>query len=192
MRKPPRWLTDAEWRAMPIPERALHIARAELSLWEAEKAELKRLKKWGLLEKGMESSRPNWGPRVQEYLAAVNHGGPAPWCAAFVYYCLKEAGWAPKNRSSKYFASSCNILLGPHVKQIAAPRRGCLFGWCDGREWRGHIGFVAEVKSIAGVTWIRTIEGNSNESGSPEGNQIVMKWRRVTNKMLFAVPKDIT
>lgn len=44
-------------------------------------------KRIGIQEKGSS----NWGPEVANYLASVSITDAAPWCAAFIYYCLKLA-----------------------------------------------------------------------------------------------------
>lgn len=129
----------------------------------------------------------NRGPRVEEYLHSVGLGPGNPWCAAFVNWCLRQAGFLGGPMSGagavRYWSKWANDR-GRLLSGGKFAKRGDLFCWLNANG-TGHIGFVCETKVVAGVWWIRTIEGNSNENGSREGDRVVRKWRMVTSKYRF-------
>lgn len=143
-----------------------------------------------------ETDGPNDSPRIREYLKSVGISFPAPWCAAFVTWCLVvKAGYSRRDLPIKA-ASTCAWAAWAKNKgllsnEVAVAKRGDLFVWCE--KGLGHIGFIIESKKFAGTWWLRTIEGNSNEDGSREGTMVTRRgtqgkmfplgWRRWTSKM---------
>ena len=129
----------------------------------------------------------NRGPRVEEYLRSVGLGPGNPWCAAFVSWCLRHAGFLGGPTSGagavRYWAKWADDR-GKLLSGGAFAKRGDLFLWLN-TNGTGHIGFVCEGTRKLGISWIRTIEGNSNENGSWEGDRVVRKWRRVSAKTRF-------
>lgn len=112
----------------------------------------------------------NWGPRVKTYLASAGIKSPAPWCAAFVTYCLTRAGYhvtTPGPASVESWEQWANR----HGYLVNRPLRGDLvcYDW-DANNWYDHIGFVERVLALRwrGRQFIglaMTIEGNTS-SGS--------------------------
>lgn len=136
------------------------------------------------LDARVEELTPNWGPQIQEYLDSVDIDHPAPWCAAFVYWCIEEAC------SVKQVANPADgVSLKGYVPSWV--KYGRQEGWVvpdeeagtgdlfclyyDRRGRFGHIGFVREPPRESGL-WT-TIEGNSNEGGSREGTKVVSRRR---------------
>jgi len=150
-------LTDEAWNACGIAERALHVARSQDAVQEFPRG-------------------ANIGPVVSVYLKLAGILGPAPWCAAFVYWCLIQAGAAkadlPRNPASTLSWLNWALKKGKVTK---IPSRGGLFVW--NKNGKGHIGFVRAVdlahKSVS------TLEGNSNSNGSREGYMVAENTRSI-------------
>jgi len=129
----------------------------------------------------------NRGERVEEYLAAAGLGPGNPWCASFVTWCLRKAGYQGGPQAGagavRYWAKWAEDR-GRLLSGGAFARRGDLFLWLN-EDGTGHTGFVCEVARKLGFWWVRTLEGNSNEAGSREGDAVVRKWRAVTARFRF-------
>lgn len=111
----------------------------------------------------------NWGHPVQDYLKAVGIGFPASWCMAFVYWCygtennpLVKTGGVLRawNEADKKY------------RVVGDPQPGDIFIMNFGKGL-GHTGIVERVDS----TFIYTIDGNTNDSGSREGIEVSRKQR---------------
>ena len=117
----------------------------------------------------------NWGKPVQNYLKAVNIPFPASWCMAFVYWCfgtennplIKTGGvlraW---NEADKKY------------RVVGDPQPGDIFIMNFGKGL-GHTGIVEKVDK----TFVYTIDGNTNDSGSREGIEVCRK-QRLRSKMV--------
>ena len=128
-------------------ERIVSIARSELGIREA--------------------TGRNDGKRVEEYLSVCGLPKGHPWCAAFVSWVFKQAGFAhPRTAwSPAMFNTSVN------VKQA---RPAVVFGlYFDHLKRIGHVGLVERAEG----DWLVTIEGNTNISGSREGDGVYRKRR---------------
>jgi hypothetical protein len=163
MRSPVRYLTDAQYRALPVHERALHVARKH--------------------DRVREATGKNDGFWVSAFLKAAGLVGRYPWCAAYAYYCLREAGWeakGPKHPASTYFwwewARDSGRLIKPNSNAalLETIKRGDLFVW-NGKGG-GHIGFVLRVLPDGSFL---TLEGNTNKAGSREGDGVYDRVRHI-------------
>ncbi len=166
--KPPDLLiTDSAWEGFSVQERALQIARYF--------ADTLKLREHGV----------NRGFWVERFLSAVGLGGGYAWCAAFVYWCIKNAGWSGKLtggaavRNWIRWARETNRIV-PH-SQI---KRGMIFAFMT-NQTQGHMGFVVRSEKRGGDIIIHTIEGNTNRAGSREGDGVYRRERTVTNDYLF-------
>lgn len=131
-----------------------------------------------------DTAKPNTGKRVEEYLASINLGPGFPWCAAFVYWCAREAadkegrhkvpliqtGWTPSiwtwAKRSDNAISPDDVISG---KTKLDP--GCLF------VIHGRVGNTSRVKHVGIVAgsrdgMIETVEGNTDQSGTREGDGV--------------------
>ena len=129
-----------------------------------------------------EISGQNRGPAVRKYLSAVNINFPAPWCAAFVVWVLKEA---LKESFSLAFISSgyCPDLHEFAVKNkilSKVPEPGDVFLVYDSIS-SYHTGFVLSVSG----DYFKTIEGNSNTNGSSNGDGIYSNTRPICDSYRF-------
>ena len=118
----------------------------------------------------------NWGP-VKEYLRAAGFSFPTPWCASFVTYCLKKAGWGKGWPTLKGWVPSWDgwgTKKGYKISKYKA-RRGdiVIFDW--ERDGGGdHIGFVT--RNFGPLKSVATIEGNATSDAIPGGG-VVRKTR---------------
>lgn len=113
----------------------------------------------------------NWGVPVKNYLASVGINFPASWCAAFVFWCFKQVVDSPP------LVKTGGVLLHYNVAKrkyrvVGDPQPGDIF-IMDFGKGLGHTGFVEKVDA----TFIYTVEGNSNDSGSREGIEVCRKQR---------------
>lgn len=145
-------MDDSEWRNASLAERTLHVAASQV---------------------GVRESSANWGPMVRAYLKVAGLFSPAPWCAAFVTWCLVEAG-ADRKRLPRFAAStyywwrwSKTIKHGP-----TKPDRGCIGLYNN--NGAGHIWLWTSSEA--------TIEGNTNDNGSREGIGVFRRIRRSTGE----------
>jgi hypothetical protein len=142
---------------------------------------------------GIREIQPNSGAAVEQYLKYVNLPKGNPWCAAFVCWVLGKAGvdnpgtgWSPalfgsarvvwkreepgsKIQGPGSRSKESGLLAGP-------PRVADVFGIYFPEKGRiAHVGFIDEWDG----TWLISVEGNTNESGSREGDGVYRKRRLV-------------
>jgi len=133
---------------------------------------------------GVREKPGNRGREVAAYLAAVGLGEGHPWCAAFVIWCIREAG--------KKLGLDCPLPRDGRCQKLAewAAARRCLFDSpavgdvfvLMGSEGRfSHTGFVAAL----GKGSVETIEGNTNEKGGREGVGVFKRKRKLGAGLRF-------
>lgn len=146
-----------------------------------------------------EKTGNNDGPKVEEYLRYVGLQKGDPWCAAFVCWVFDQAGvvnlrtgWSPAlfpkdkivwNRNNVSGAGKGVGVAGRQVegRSVAGaakrlPEKGDVFGiWFPDKGRIAHVGFV----DTWGEKWVITVEGNTNEAGSREGDGVWRKRRLV-------------
>jgi len=113
----------------------------------------------------------NWGHPVQDYLAAVGIGFPASWCMAFVYWCFREVQSPPPLIKTGGVLRAWNEA-DKKYRVKGDPQPGDIF-IMDFGKGLGHTGIVEKTDK----TFIYTVEGNSNDSGSREGIEVTRKQR---------------
>ncbi len=119
-------------------------------------------------EIGVREQGSNRGEDVEKYLASAGFGGGYAWCAAFVNWVYlqhdistpKSPAWSPS-----WFISS-------RVSDKIIP--GDVFGVYF--KSKGRIAHVGLIES-AGDGFVTTIEGNTNQAGSREGDGVYRKRR---------------
>jgi hypothetical protein len=140
----------------------------------------------GVMEQPLGSNR---GPQVDQYLRTVGIDpatGSFPWCAAFIYFCFKQA--AAKLGITNPVIQTAGVL--DHWKQAGAagiPRLGTaeciakpslvtpgMIFIIINKSGSGHCGLV---ESITGI-FLTTIEGNTNDNGSREGIGVFRRQKR--------------
>ena len=132
----------------------------------------------------------NWGtdahPEVRNYLKSVGITFPASWCMAFVYWCHVQAlvdGLHLFNALKKtggvldqWHSVDPKLKVEPiNFLSPFNPLPGDIF-IMDHGHGLGHTGFVEFVDQHG----VHTIEGNSNNDGSRNGNEVVRHLRQST------------
>lgn len=122
-----------------------------------------------------EKTGNNDGAAVEKYLKATGLGKGNPWCAAFEKWCFDQAkvkttitAWSPSAHNSK------NLLMF-RDKLTTEPRAGdvvCFYYANLGRI--GHTGFYDQ---RINESVYESVEGNTNGSGSREGDGVYRKKR---------------
>ncbi|AXT51344.1 CHAP domain-containing protein [Aquimarina sp. BL5] len=125
----------------------------------------------------------NRGSHVEMYLESVNLGPGYAWCAAFVSWVYQNvgiqnplSGWVPS------YALQRKRIYQKGKFEAKEPQKGDVFMiWYHKLNRPAHIGFIDEWNS----TWIVTVEGNTNDNGSREGDGVYKKRR--LKKQIWAV-----
>lgn len=118
----------------------------------------------------------NDGERVEEYLTVVKLKKGQPWCAAFVSWVFARAGYVQPRTgwSPSLFNKQVNT-------QEILP--GNVFGiWFPQFKRVAHVGLVEKKEG----SWILSIEGNTNVSGSRDGDGVYRKRRHVKAVYAYA------
>lgn len=115
----------------------------------------------------------NRGPRVEQYLAAVDVPPGEPWCAAFVAWVMAQAGvqgWERTGFCPRLYSWAKERGM---LRKEASP--GDVFLLLDGPGPNGacHTGFVERVNA----GYIATIEGNTGMASDRDGDGVCRKSR---------------
>ena len=138
-------------------------------------------------EIGIRENRENRGRRIEEYLRYVGLGAGNPWCAAFVSWAYGQigikrirTGWSPD-----LFKASDVIYTRTHSSKAPVQlSAGDVFGlWFPEKKRIAHVGFIDQVQG----KWLITVEGNTNEAGSREGDGVYRKRRLM--RSIYAVSR---
>lgn len=115
-----------------------------------------------LAELGMrEAAGDADNPRVVEYLRGTRlparmHRDATPWCAAYVGWCLQQAGVAPTgSAAARSYLRWGDELDQPRVGAIAVLTR-------EGAPGSGHVGFVHRIDSDRPRIWL--LGGNQSNA----------------------------
>jgi cell wall-associated NlpC family hydrolase len=147
------------WLIAPLHQRVAIVAEKE-----------KGAKEW--------PAGSNSGPEVNRYLKATGLGPGYPWCAAFVTWCLKKAGYKgslPQNTA--YVPSWVNWAKakGKTVKPRHARRGDLICFEFDNDHLADHIGIV-----LRNRWWKQeylTIEGNTSVTSDDNGGKVQRRTR---------------
>lgn len=132
----------------------------------------------------------NTGKRVQQYQASTTIGGSGwPWCAAYVSWCIQTAmPTAYRLRESYPWipTASCDLILDwARRKNILSktPQPGDVFLLLSSKNPNDaiHTGFVNDVSGSK----FTTIEGNTNNDGSANGNGVYALSRTLSKRYVF-------
>jgi len=130
--------------------------------------------------------RSNRGPRIKEYLRCVGLPEPNSWCAAFVYWGFEQAASKQNRVNPLVKTGGCmehwnknrigEKLDAAHA--IANPllvKPGSIFIISRGAG-KGHTGIVTGIFD----DYLHTIEGNTNNEHSAEGEGVFQLQRRIS------------
>lgn len=131
----------------------------------------------GEMEKPLGS---NWGQPVESYLISVGITEPASWCMAFMVWCFEQAskGMGIVNPLTKTGAvvHSWNVAYPIHKSNNMpgfVPQIGDIF-IMEFTSTAGHTGIVESI-DVDGT--LHTIEGNTDDTGSPQGIGVYRRTR---------------
>ena len=138
-----------------------------------------------------EVGNSNTGERVQQYQAATTLGGTGwPWCAAFIAWVMKAALGSETAAKVWLMTASCDLILDwatrNHILHTE-PRPGAACLVMAGRHDATHVLLVDKVF----VDHFTSIEGNTNDNGSREGNGVYSHWRANSTRYLFVYWMDL-
>lgn len=129
----------------------------------------------------------NRGPEVKMYLNSVGLNEGYPYCAAFVSWCFQQVEIeAPKSAWVPSYALRDKMVYkqGKVIQRL--PKYGdVLLIWFKKLNRPAHIGFIDQW----GEQWIISVEGNTNNNGSREGDGVYRKRR--LKKQIWAVTNFI-
>jgi hypothetical protein len=110
--------------------------------------------------------------KFSEQLAGFAWSDGQPWCATFVQWCLWSVGVNVPNgaRSASCLASVTAYKKAGRFTEYPGLGFQVFFGNAGGT----HTGIVVEFDADT----ITTVEGNTNSSGSPEGDGVYTKTHR--------------
>jgi hypothetical protein len=121
----------------------------------------------------------NSGPDVDIFLRSVGLSPGFAWCAAFVYWAVSEEAKArqidPPFIKSAYCPDIETWARTRHILHTTPKVGDAFLRILDG--WSVHIGLVTEVHADGTFS---TIEGNTNDRGSSEGDGVYVKRRPVS------------
>lgn len=133
-----------------------------------------------------EATGRNDGIQIAKYLRSVSIAIPAPYCAAFVYYCFNEATddyrlipipqTAVANRIYDYAERK-----GKYV--YYTPKVNDLIVWKYSTSWSGHIERIFEVHKAG---WVKTVGANTSNGKTGdqrEGNGVFIRIRNVLHPL---------
>jgi hypothetical protein len=122
-----------------------------------------------------EATGRNDGQRVEQYLASCNLPKGNAWCAAFVSWTYQQAG---VNAMSSAWSPSWfqrNVIYSTTSTTNQTPQPADVFGiYFASKKRIAHVGFIDQWGT--GPHCI-TVEGNTNEAGSREGDGVYRKRR---------------
>lgn len=139
---------------------------------------------------GVKERSENRSPNIDKWNTFCKVALGSPWCAAFVSFCLYQAGvsypkiisaWAGKFKTGRAISAG-RIARGRYKLQ-----GGEIVLWNKGKNRIGHIGFV---DSIVSNTCFYTIEGNTSrgDGGSQaDGDGVYRKLRKIQFQAWFRI-----
>ena len=155
-----------------------------------------------LREHPREVGGQNRGPWVRLYCDG-NEGDAWAWCAGFASYVVRQAragsghpgdispGGGIRTYSCDAWANGFKadgMLIPQATPEVVAAKvkPGCIFFLVDPKNLndRHHTGIVTEVAKDG--SWVKTIEGNTNDEGSREGYEVCARTRAV-GKLDFGI-----
>jgi hypothetical protein len=137
--------------------------------------------------------KPNSGVMVDVYLASVGLKPPNSWCQAFMYWCFEQAAEQlhvpnPMIKTAGVLDCWNRTVVTQKIDKthcVAHPDTilpGYQFILKTGAI-SGHTGIVERVEGHI----LYTIEGNSNNSGSSNGNEVVRHTRDMTKDVFKGI-----
>lgn len=131
----------------------------------------------------------NDGEKVEMYLKSCGLKKGQPWCAAFVTWTFQQAGVETviSAYSPSWFPAK-KVIYTHGSKQNLIPVQADVFGIYFSSKGRiAHVGFIDQWAENS--SFCITVEGNTNEAGSREGDGVYRKRR--LKKQIYKVSRWI-
>lgn len=132
----------------------------------------------------------NMGPFVRAYMRG-REGINYPWCAGSVSTIVLQAYQSANRKLDKFtYQMSCDAMYADAKKfgtLVTTPSAGCIFLLSNPKNPSDciHAGIVTSYDAKRGV--ISSIEGNTNNSGSREGFELVPRTRTCRNMYFISL-----
>lgn len=128
-----------------------------------------------------EKTGHNDGAEVESYLHSVGLVKGYAWCAAFLVWCHDQNGiknprtaWAPDWFRTNVVYKSHDPSIGQFLSGQFLSKKGQVFGlYFEAKGRIAHVGMLAGETRMSYIT----IEGNTNQAGSREGDGVYKKLR---------------
>jgi hypothetical protein len=135
-----------------------------------------------------EATGKNDGSVVESYQKAAGiHKGDA-WCAAFVTWCFEQCGIATAVTWPAWSPSWFTKNIVWKQAKGSTPQQADVFGiWFQRKKRIAHVGFIDNWNQSDKC--VMTVEGNTNEAGSREGDGVYRKRR--LKSQIYAVASYI-
>jgi hypothetical protein len=131
----------------------------------------------------------NSGPRVREFQNVTNPGASGfPWCASFVTWCMREAGWKVSFASQAYVPAWVAAAHTGRYPLMVVPASEAIEGDVVTYDWNNdriadHIGFVLTTPDESGN--FRAREGNTSAGSNSNGGEVQDRDRHVSDVCCF-------
>ncbi|HOT02126.1 MAG TPA: peptidoglycan-binding domain-containing protein [Acidobacteriota bacterium] len=141
-----------------------------------------------------EAGGRNRGPWVRLYTRG-RQGDRWPWCAAFVSFVIRQAAECLAVSAPLRYTCSCDVLAaegsatgllvaGVRIADRAAIPAGSVFLTRRAPGDWAHAGIV----TAAAADWFESIEGNTNDSGSRDGDAVLRRYRGYRRQDFIVFP----
>lgn len=168
-------IVKEETKPEPVLEQPIIVVKEPEPIIEPPKR--KTLEEIYLSQVGVrEKTGKNDGPEVEMYLKSVGLGKGYAWCAAFTHWCLTEAGYDAKKMTAwSPSAYNKNNIVSSKGTIYKEPKPGDVFVlYYSNLKRIGHTGFFHRKQND---NIYETVEGNTNQAGSREGDGVYRKFR---------------
>lgn len=135
-----------------------------------------------------EKTGHNDGKQVETYLHYCGLTKGQPWCASFVCWCLGQAQVSnPRDGGCPYLLERGQLIYkrGKNVADRPPQASDVFFIWFPDKGRVAHTGYIDSWSN----TWCITVEGNTNDAGSREGDGVYRKRR--LKRQIYAVANYI-
>lgn len=144
---------------------------------QTEKLQIQKLLSIARSQVGIrEATGKNDGKEVVAYLNYTGNRKGEPWCASFVSWVFGQAGFGSPR-------TAWSPDLFPKANRVPAPAPAMVFGiYFTHLKRIAHCGIVEKEHH----NWLTTIEGNTDITGSREGDGVYRKLRHVKTVKFYA------
>lgn len=131
----------------------------------------------------------NSGPKIREYQNSTNPGQTGfPWCASFVTWCLRQAGWKVSFPAMAYVPAWVALAHAGKSGFYVIDKHEAKGGDIATFDWNhdtvaDHIGFLLGPVDSAGN--FKTREGNTSDGNNSNGGEVMDRDRNISEVACF-------